>query len=178
MSIKKPNMDDLTFEDIHYQNGIGKSLSEGQGRHKKYSYWNGVQTKIGEFELSEWTTLALELIKYKGEQTLFAQLLEHSNNYKWLKQDDEKKQYALQMHCARMFDRPGWVDYLPFNRKYRPECIQTENIIMIVPACCREPGEIMRQQLWSNRAPCPHCGRSTEYKIVENRSFMSDVQWV
>ena len=178
MSFEKPNIETLSFDDIRIHGGVGKSVSEGKGRYKTHSYWSGVQTNIGEIELSEWMALAWELVKYKGEQALFEQLLEYVNNFKWLRRGDEKKQYALSLHCSRIFDNPGWVGYLPFNRKYRPENIQTESIIMIIPECCQEPGEIMRQQLWNDRAPCPHCGRSTEYKIVDTRSFLDDVHWL
>ena len=178
MSFIKPKLEDLTFDDIRIHYGVGKSLSEGQGRYKKHSYWSGVQTNIGEIELSEWTVLAREFVEFKGERALFEQILEYTNSCKWLKRSDEKKQYALELHCARIFDKPGWVGYLSFNRKYRPECIQTESIITIIPECCQESGEIMRQQLWNNRAPCPHCGRSTEYKFYENRNFMRAVKWI
>ena len=178
MSNTKPSIEELSFDDIRTHYRVGRKLSEGQGRYRKYSYWFGVQTNLGEIELSEWTALAWELIKRKGEQALFEQLFEfvkksHGPNWK-----DDMKQYALELHCSRIFDRPGWVNYLPFNRRYRPESIQTEGIMMIIPSCCPEPGEIMRQQLWSNLAPCPHCGRHTEYIIIDTRSFVADINWI
>ena len=40
----------------------------------------------------------------------------------------------LQLHVDRIFDHPRWVDFVPFNRQYRPEILQTAHLV--TPARC------------------------------------------
>lgn len=41
------------------------------------------------------------------------------DTYGWNQTDEERKKYVLQLHAARIFDNPKWVDYTSFNEKYR-----------------------------------------------------------
>lgn len=118
--------EDVTFENLDWRYGTGRSGKKGYGEHKKDVYRFGVATKLGDVERSVWYEGARRLIERSGEQELYKNLCE------WLKETgyycgqdkDEREKYALQLHVCRIFDDRDWVDYEKFNLKYRPEIIK------------------------------------------------------
>lgn len=53
----------LTFEDLRYLHGTGRSyVISGTGHDRKTGYRTGVQTNVGDIEVSEWKELMKELI--------------------------------------------------------------------------------------------------------------------
>ena len=104
----------ITFQDIRVRYHTGRSvlLSErDRYGNKVYQYRCGVMTDIGDLEKKVWTAYAEELVRRYGEETLFARLLY------WLKNDQERREYALELHMSRIFDCPEWEGYSEFNRK-------------------------------------------------------------
>ena len=75
-----------------------------------------------------------------------------------------------------------WVDFLKFNRKYRPEVAAATKVVYIRTECCSKPGAIPQTQLDSridDRVCCPHCGRWTHYEIMttlemEERTYVCE----
>lgn len=63
----------------------------------------------------------LQLIERSGEQELFEQLLDWvTEHIPYLHTKKERHNEAVILMSYRMFDEPKWVDYVEFNRKYRP----------------------------------------------------------
>lgn len=159
-----------TIEDIYPLVQSGQSHSEGSGRNKTYTYRCGMMTPIGDIEISLWSNLAESLIQKQGERKLLEALEE------WLSKKiytgitrQEIHREALECHIIRIFDCPTWVDYIPFNRQYRPELLKNAHIVTIVSACCRIPGEVTQEQVeqaYEGRVCCPHCGRWSEFVIL------------
>ena len=136
-NIRKP-VEELTFSDLRYRFGTGRAfIISGTGRDKKYGYRHGVMTSIGDIEISEWKELMRALISRCGEEELHTQLCEwEMENTPWSHTKAETLENALELHSMRIFDDPQWVDFIPFNRKYRPEVIAKANLIQIRYPCC------------------------------------------
>lgn len=135
---------EVTFSDLclHFQTGRAYIIS-GQGRNRVYGYRSGVQCNLGDIDSSDWVRMVKDVISREGEQ---------------------------QLHAARIFDNEAWVDFLRFNRKYRPDVVTSARLVRIRPMCCKMPGEItqtmLEQHKSTNTAPCPHCGRWAEYELM------------
>ena len=167
----------LSYENIACRHGTGRSIiignkMEGRKLRKEYAYRRGVQTAIGDIEENVWRKLAEALIKQTGETEFFnrfCKYLEHSRpNHSRTPQ--EKRHYALELFIARIYDNLKWVDFIPFNRIYRPDVLAQADLIWVITECCQTPGEITRQlydanrQIYSERVTCPQCGRMSVYK--------------
>ncbi|MFR9200129.1 MAG: hypothetical protein ACLVML_04820 [Candidatus Gastranaerophilaceae bacterium] len=116
----------LTFSDLRAHYGTGRAyLISQKGREKKYGYRKGIQTDIGDLEVSEWKRLVRELIERSGEQELQEQLVEWAKVHcMWLHTKEEVELYALKLHASRIFDNKKWAGYLAFNQAYRPEILK------------------------------------------------------
>lgn len=129
----------ISFADIRPMFRTGRSIwVSGTGRDKKFSYRNGIMTPSGDIEESEWQSLAQELITKHGEDELYGQLYEWlKESTPWLRTKGEMQAYALDVHISRLFDNPVWADFIPFNRKYRPDVLDAAELVEIrYPCCC------------------------------------------
>jgi len=171
----------LTFEDLRSQGGTGRAYTiSGEGKNRVTGYRNGISCKLGDIELSEWIGLVKDLIAQAGEQELHQQLLsfvgEH-NHGKASKAELEKE--ALELHAARIFDNPLWVNFIAFNERFRPEVIQSVRLISVLPECCKRVGQIT-EAIYLEYDPakgenfCPHCRRWTRISLVDNQSPKGD----
>ena len=126
-----------------------------------------------------------ELIDCKGERHLYEQLLEYLTEHNYAKSTKTQlERKALELHADRIFDNEAWVDFLKFNRKYRPEVAAATKVVYIRTECCSKPGAIPQTQLGSSkriddRVCCPHCGRWTHYEIMttlemEERTYVCE----
>ena len=126
-----------------------------------------------------------ELIDRKGEQHLYAQLLEYLTEHNYVKHTKAQlERKALELHADRIFDNEAWVDFLNFNREYRPKVAAATKVVYIRTECCNKPGAIPQTQLGSSkriddRVCCPHCGRWTHYEIMttlgmEERTYVCE----
>ena len=140
----KVSVEDLNFSDLKIQHFTGRSiLISGTGRNKQYQYRNGCMTALGDLEISEWREMIIELIAYRNEQELQKQLYEWcAEHTPWLHEKSEITDYALECHAARLFDDPLWADFIPFNRKYRPNILDTAELIWAKTACCGDVQEL------------------------------------
>ena len=161
-----------TFERLraYYKSGRAYTIS-GTGRNRVTGYRHSVRCALGDIEESVWYELVREVIQRRGEQGLYEDLLHHLKNHNYTKQSRaELEHYALELHAARIFDNPEWVDFLKFNRQYRPEALEGANVVWIQTECCPRPGQITQVLVDKNpiTAPCPHCGRWAPYEILTN----------
>lgn len=161
-SIIEFDLSTITFSDLCWRYGTGIDTSTGKGYYKVHSYRNGVMTKLGDIEIKVWCELMNQLIEKEDEQWLLAALEEwqRENCYN-RKNPNEIREAALEMHSMRIFDRPGWVHFLPFNKRFRPETLEQIQTVIITTACCKQPVDITLEQLegaYKERVHCPLCG--------------------
>lgn len=159
----------ITFPNLRWKYGTGVAISTGEGRYKKHSYRNGVMTELGDIEESLWYQLMSQLIQRNSEQWLLEALIEWEKEqcYRPLSLSEIRKE-ALHLHSVRIFDDPEWVDFLPFNRKFRPDILMQAHIVAIITECCGIRGEVTQEQI--NRAydgtiHCPRCGRWSRFTL-------------
>lgn len=163
----------LTFQDLRFCYCTGRSfLLSGSGRNKTLGYRHGVMCALGDIEQSEWVRLMHQLIDKTGEQQLYEQLLQWYTDHNYAHSSrSELEMEALQAHSHRLFDCERWVDYVPFNRRFRPEVLARTKLALIQCCCCEEPGLITQAQLDSahnGTVCCPVCGRWSAYRIITN----------
>ena len=164
-SIQGIDVSRLTFSDIRIMFGTGRSIASGSGREKTHSYRIGCQTQIGDVKADVWIKLAELLIIQAGEEDTLTRLIEYMRSQPWIKQESLSKirEKALELHVSRIFDNPAWVDYIPFNESWRPEILDSVELINVLPSCCQKAGRITENQIQrytgEETAPCPHCGR-------------------
>ena len=116
----------LDYSTIAFKTHTGRAfLINDRGYEKKYGYRNGISTPIGDIEENLWCSLMKELIAQNDETDLYNQLFE------WYCDDPvagsnkkEREQYVLECFSHRIFDCECWVDYVPFNRKNRPQILR------------------------------------------------------
>ena len=118
---------ELTFESLSCKVGTFRYDCVGRDRlgYKQYKYRNGVETELGDIEVSLWKKLIYRLIEQHNEMTLFNHLkVRYAKNGFNFRNKSDLEQHTLECFSSRIFDNPKWVDYIAFNEKYRPEILQ------------------------------------------------------
>ena len=167
-------MSELTFENLRVHFGTGRAYTiSGKGRDRVMGYRIGKQCNLGDIEVSEWMKMVRALITEKGEQELHQQLLTHMKEHNYAKSTKaELEEEVLELHASRIFDNPLWVDFIPFNKRFRPEVLETVKLISVMPECCKKAG-FLTDARYRERDPycdenfCPHCGRWTKISLVD-----------
>lgn len=165
MNKRKKAEGELTFEDIRIHYFTGQSiLISSEGRNKAYRYRNGVATNVGDIQIDEWVRIARQLIVRYGEQELFHQLAEWAKEHcPWARNASESERIALEYHVTRMPDNPLWCDYIPFNRKCRPEALLKAGILQVQCVGCGNTFELTAAQYKNiflcgdGKRYCEHC---------------------
>ena len=128
---------------------------------------------IGIFKayFSAWYQAAEALIQKAGEQKLLEALTDWESRHNYAKDSARTVRHkALQLHISRIFDNPRWVNFIPFNREYRPEVLEHARLVTVINECCGKPGEVTQEQIdgaCTGTVACPHCGRWSSFSIVE-----------
>lgn len=174
-SISSINLDELKREDLrpHYGTGVAVKI-DGSRREKDWYYRTGIQTNLGDIEISVWIELAERLIKKENGEKLFAWISE------WVKDTNTVKSYtakdlykeALEDYMMSLPDDKKWCDYIPFNRKYRPELLEDPALIAVITECCNTPCKAVPEQIREYHTddpciPCPTCGKLSKFKILK-----------
>lgn len=173
-SLKELDLSTLTYEQIRWQYGTFRSYSKGTRSNKITWYENGVMTPIGEIEESVWYQAAEHIIQREHEEELFNQLLQYESEttHNGCFKMQELKHYTLKLFVSRIFDAPGWIGFIPFNRKYRPEFVKDMKFVKIQSECCGAIGDVTQEQIRFFGAPCPKCGRWAPFTRLDG--FLSD----
>ena len=127
VSIEPGSMEALaiTAGELRVMHYTGRSVSRGYGKDKVTSYRSGVQTELGDIELSQWQALMRDIIRRSGELELLEQLTEWElETTPWIPTRSDAEQHALEGVPRRWFDNPSHRDFAAFNQKYRPETLQ------------------------------------------------------
>ena len=116
-------VNELSFSDLQFRYATRRAIKRASDTgNKATGYRQGVMTRIGDLELSEWEILIKDLIKRSGEEKLLMSLIEWaSDSCPWLRGMSEIYLYALELHSSRIFDNPNWIAYREFNQKYRKD---------------------------------------------------------
>lgn len=108
----------------------------------------GVQTDLGDIELSLWCRLVHRLIDEHNEQELFRHLeMWVSQKCLWIHDRQGIEAYALELHASRIFDDPLWADYVDFNECYRPEILEHAEVVWVTSETKPEPQKMTRQRM-------------------------------
>lgn len=117
------DLEQLTLGQLraHYRTGI--SITSGRGYYKSSRYRTGIQTDVGDIELSVWCYLVEQVIQRDNETWLLNALMQWLSEHNYAK--DGKKELwinALELHSMRIFERPEWVDFTAFTSRFCKEC--------------------------------------------------------
>lgn len=110
--------------------GTGISMYSKNQRGDRVGYYRtGVQTRLGDIEISAWIKLAEKLIEKENGQKLYAELLEWAREYGCIKSKTEAdiKEKALDYYVSAIYDNKSWYGYIGFNEKYYPEKLADGN---------------------------------------------------
>ena len=89
-----------------------------------------------------------ELSRRLREEGTETSLADKQMEHNYLKESVRAvRKEALHHHVNRIFDNPRWVDFVPFNRRYRPEVLKTAHLVTVVNECCQEPGVVTQEQI-------------------------------
>ena len=95
----------ITAKELRVVHYTGRSVSRGYGRDKVTSYRSGVQTELGDIELSQWQALMRDIIHRSGELKLLEQLTEWElETTPWIHTRKDAEQCALEAFANRWFD--------------------------------------------------------------------------
>lgn len=185
-SITQIDSTQITRESLRFMYGTGQAFTfkNSQG-HKISRYRVGVQTVLGDIEVSLWTELVKKLIEQKNDQEIFRQLLEweKAHNYIDSKTDADLLYDTLKCYTHRIYDNKAWWDYVRFNFKYRPEILENDSDLLLVRlACCGRECRIPKEQKQHNyeapdTVPCPYCNRSTMFSLLVPQSNNHQYSW-
>lgn len=168
----------FSFDDLRGHYGTGRSYTiSGEGRNRVIGFRSGMMCNAGDIEISEWYKLVKDAIDRAGEHELFAQLLEFLREKEYSKRSKrELEEYALELHASRIFDNEAWVLFVQFNKKYRPERFAATRLIWVKTNCCKKNCQVCYSMLYRGESIpesvcCPHCGRWSEYEIIEKNEM-------
>ena len=176
METNKTPAEKITFSDLrpHYQTGRAVHIS-GTGRNKVFGYRHGVMTDLGDLARDEWKRLAKQVIERSGEQELYQNLLEWEigqENDGYL--TDEQLEYQTLDSCmSRVFDDQKWVDYIPFNQKYRPEVLDKADLVWVKCTACGKRQQMTRvryeylRSTFESQLYCTNCGGFATLSLAE-----------
>ena len=160
---------ETTFADLRVRYGTGRAYTVFKGQEKVSRYRIGMMTRLGDIERSEWVSLIKALIVREKEEDLQAHLREWCGRDPMYRDKADQEIHTLTLHAARIFDDEKWVDFVPFNQKYRPEVLAKTELVQVINTCCRRPGWVTKtlaMRHYGGIGYCPRCGRYTEFEII------------
>lgn len=120
-SVRDLDISQLTLKSLNWKYGTGRSYTEKTRDGKICHYRYGVMTDAGDIREDVWEELVLLLIKRDGEELMHEQLSQwYEDEFGAYHSKEDIRQIVLQAHTARLYNSPGWCDYIAFNQKYRP----------------------------------------------------------
>lgn len=158
----------LKPEDLAWIYATGQGQTTGSGRNKQHSYRQGVQTPVGDIELSVWIKAAEYIVERDGLQEELEHLQPYAIDYgsgsTFSRQLTHGKH--LSMCLSAIYRNPAWVSFVPYNRQYHPELLNTTPMVEVVVDCCQIRCEVPTAQIHTEdwKVHCPVCGRWTSCK--------------
>ena len=172
-NINQLDISKLTYGDIRWHYGTGRSYDTSTAYKKSYRYRHGVATNVGDIEISVWVEIAKRLIIRNGETELYRKFCSwEKEHYPHYRDKEEVIQGNLDSFVRRVMDSPTWVDFLAFNEKYRPELLKDVETVTVFTWCCRKSEVITKalfERQYNNTVHCMYCGRGSEYILLKDR---------
>lgn len=98
----------LTAADLRVMFYTGGASSHGFGKGKITHYREGIQTRVGDIELSQWRELVWDHARRSGEEHIIPELAKWElENTPWIHSQKEAEQRALERYCSGPFERTG-----------------------------------------------------------------------
>ncbi len=172
-SISAVDLSKLTYKDIRWMYGTGRSLSKGSGREKTYTYRSGVMTKIGDIEESVWLKIATEVVKLNDDMHHYNNLCEmlskgnYRHYYNGPKGETELHKDVLSHCVSQNYNEEQWVCFVEYNQTYRLDYLDQVKFTELVTECCNTPVKVPKAQTNRNSVCCPICGRFSEFEITK-----------
>lgn len=164
----------LKAGDLRWLYATGRGQTTGFGRNKQHSFRHGVQTPVGDIELSVWIKAAEHIIERDGLQTELEHLQPYAVDYGGGNIHSKQLSHGghLSMCLSAIYRNPAWVFFVPYNRQYHPELLDTTPMVEVVMDCCKTACAIPRAQIHNENqtAHCPACGRWASFSYAENRT--------
>ncbi len=167
---------EITLSKLSCKYGTFQVRRDGTDRlgRKRYNNRVGKQTDLGDLEIHLWRELVMRTIEALGEKALYKHLLAWEMRHNYAGRDKEDlEDHTMELFAFRIFDNPLWDDFVPFNRKYRPEYLETIDMVTAVNDCCSKPYQMPRERVEENQSGvscCGHCGRHTPFKLIGGQS--------
>lgn len=169
--IEQLELPNLTAADLKVRVLTGRAIDIGNGRGKKKLYRSGVQTAIGDIEISAWIQAAEYIVDRDG----LKDELEHLRPFALYTPNADKSirqmEYVrhLDMCLSELYRNPAWVHFVPYSRKYHPEFLDAVPVVRIITGCCKELCTIPEAQIKpeAKTAPCPICGRWSSFRYAD-----------
>lgn len=160
-----PDIATLSVDDIAVLSRTVRSTATGSGDNKVVTYRHGITTKIGNIERELWKGVASEIVDRECGEGMLAHMVEYLSTGKARSRAaDDIFEEALERCAERDFDSPKWTYYVDFNEKYRPEALNDDDLVTILPFCCNKPIRATKEQLGDSYwFFCPRCNRRTAY---------------
>lgn len=118
--LEEIDLNNLKAEDLNWHFGTGQAISKGYGRDKVHSYRHGVQTPIGDIELSVWIKAAEYVVERDGLQEEVKRMTPymryHGNHL-------DIYTHTLDACLSKLYANIEWVDFIEYNEKYHPELL-------------------------------------------------------
>lgn len=166
--LEQLDLSQLKGMDLHLQYCTGRSLVTGSGRNKAHSYRNGIQTPVGDIEISVWIKAAEHLVERDGLQEEFERLRPYAQHLgqssPFIKQISHVRH--LDMCLSAIYKDPAWGSFIPYNQQYHPELLLDVPMAQIITECCQTLCAVPKARLWLNEGYifCPICGRWSPYQ--------------
>lgn len=123
-NISQVDLSKLSHEGLRPHYGTGQAITTGRGREKTYRYRYGIQTDLGDIEVSLWIELAKRLVIRNNDQILLRQYKEWARKNAFnLRSSDKWEQEALELYICQCCEHRDWYGYVSFNQAYYPEKI-------------------------------------------------------
>lgn len=168
--------EEITLEKLQRKYGTFQCRCVGLDRvgKKKYNSRVGIQTDLGDIEIQLWKELVLRCIEQAGEKALYQHYLVWTIKHDITDCSREKiEEDVLDRYILRFFDDPRWGDFIPFNRKYRPEFLANFELAKTKQLCCGYTEEVTRlwlDQLRVSELRCRRCGKTAPFSVIGGKS--------
>ncbi len=166
------DLDRLTADELRWMYATGRSRSTGSGRNKTHSYRSGVQTPIGDIELSVWIKAAEHIVERDGLRDELERLRSYAVGYGSGSAYSKQLTHAghLSMCLSAIYRNPAWESFVPYNRQYHPELLETTPMVEVVTSCCQTRCTVPVAQIRAAdyAIHCPVCRKWTAYENIKN----------
>lgn len=170
--LEQLDLQQLSMGDLRWMYCTGKGLTTGSGRDKKHSYRRGIQTLIGDIELSVWIKAAEYIVERDGLQEELERLLPFVTAINGsLYAGQLLHAYHLDLCLSGIYHNPTWVDFVPYNERYHPELLDSTPMVKVTMDCCKIVCTIPKAQVHKENqtAHCPACGRWASFSRVKHK---------